>query len=82
MPKVFDAFPKNTTCPLCNTGKQGKCVLVTIAGTADGNLHNAHPVHTDCILNEAITWSVKDSVMMFRTNDWCYKPEAGYRPCN
>lgn len=36
-------------CPLCGTAKEGKIVLVPIAGTFEGNLAQAREIHVECI---------------------------------
>lgn len=49
--RIFDEFPKNDKCPICKTGKAGKCVLIAIDGTnKDGGMtHQAKIVHLECV---------------------------------
>lgn len=47
--RTFKNFPKEAICPICNTSKQGECVLIGIEGTKDGNNIEAKPFHLDCI---------------------------------
>ena len=52
--KVFQQFPsENATCPVCGTGKKGKCVLVPIDGTDKDGLCEAQPFHFKCFLGVA-----------------------------
>ena len=48
MPRTFEQFPEDVTCPVCQTNDQGQCVLVQIDGTGDGNIAEAVPVHLAC----------------------------------
>lgn len=36
-------------CPVCNSGKDGEVVLITIDNTIKGNIAEAIPVHLDCL---------------------------------
>ena len=38
-------------CVVCNTKKEGKVVLIPIAGTKDGNIVEATQVHLECLGN-------------------------------
>jgi hypothetical protein len=50
--RTFDHFPENATCPICGKSDDGKCTLIPIAGTQDGNNMQAAPVHVDCLLSD------------------------------
>ena len=49
--KVFKKMSVETkqACPVCNTLEQKPVVLVSIAGTEDGNITEAVQVHLDCL---------------------------------
>lgn len=46
---IFEKFPKDNKCPICNTNKNGKCILIPVWGTQDGNNIEAEIFHLDCI---------------------------------
>ena len=48
--KVFDGWPDDEVCPICNTSSQEKCVLAVMDGTGDGNICQAMPVHLGCVV--------------------------------
>lgn len=47
--RFFENFPKDSTCPVCNTNKRGKCFLMPVQGTSDGSICEGQPVHMDCL---------------------------------
>lgn len=47
--KIFEEFPDQVRCILCDTNKKGKCILIPICGEQDGFNVEAAPVHLDCI---------------------------------
>jgi hypothetical protein len=47
-PRTFARFPADSTCPICGTTDEGETVLVPIAGTLDGNISEARPMHMAC----------------------------------
>ncbi|RMG79791.1 MAG: hypothetical protein D6707_07535 [Bacteroidetes bacterium] len=46
---MFEHFNQTTNCPICNTNKDGKAVLIPIEGTEDDGIMEAMQVHLDCI---------------------------------
>lgn len=36
-------------CAICNTSKEGECILIPIDGTDMDNICEAAPIHLDCI---------------------------------
>jgi len=47
-------------CPICGTNKVQKVVLVSIAGTQDGNIIQAEQIHLDCI---NLIWDKQNKIM-------------------
>lgn len=47
-PRFFKHFPKKDTCIICGTNDDKKCVLIGIAGTEEGKIQQAVPIHFDC----------------------------------
>lgn len=47
--KTFEHFPESAKCPICKTNDDKKCCLIHIDGTAEGNICQAQPVHTECL---------------------------------
>ena len=48
--RVFEHFPvDNAVCPICHKNHDAACVLLPVAGTADGNIMEAQPTHKLCI---------------------------------
>ena len=63
--RVFDkgSWTGDITCPVCNTQKEGKVVLIpTEEGIASGEMTiEAHQVHLDCLLEHARIVEVEDN---------------------
>lgn len=49
--RTFDHFPEQSVCPLCGKNTDDPAVLVEIAGTSDGSICQASPVHLWCLSN-------------------------------
>ena len=49
MIRTFENFPKEATCPICDTSKNEETMLVGITGTEDGGNVEASPIHTGCL---------------------------------
>jgi len=47
-PRTFDHFPEKAICPICQSNDDGVTVLVPIAGTEEGSIVEAKPVHLEC----------------------------------
>ena len=52
---TFDNFPQDRRCPICGTADERPGVLVTDADEAVSGItrHVAHPVHLDCLVENA-----------------------------
>lgn len=50
MSRIFEHFPKQIKCPICDTNKDKPAVLIPISGTQEGNNIQAITVHHDCII--------------------------------
>ena len=48
---IFDHFPSDQLCVLCESGDDSPCVLVPLDGVGDGRILEARPVHVDCLLD-------------------------------
>ena len=48
-------------CPICNTDKVGKIVLIGVAGTEDDNNMEAEQFHLDCL---CLTYNKKYDVIL------------------
>lgn len=46
--RIFEHFPKEKECPICNSNHDSECWLMAVDGTEDGNVVEATPVHVDC----------------------------------
>ena len=53
--KIFENFNESGKCHICGTNKPGKCVLIPLDNTEDGNNEQAIQVHLDCIALRAKT---------------------------
>ena len=49
--RIFEHFPPDSICPICNTGEDRPCFLLEIHGTGDGSISEAQPAHVDCMDN-------------------------------
>jgi len=49
-PHVFEHFPKDEKCPICNTNEDGECLLIQIDYTAEGNISEAALIHLWCAI--------------------------------
>ena len=49
-PRIFEHFPKTSTCPICKTNSDEKCVLIPITGTEEDGIVQAQPFHLSCAL--------------------------------
>ena len=56
--RYFKKFPKDSTCPICQTNDQDYCVLLGIDGTAEGGLEEGKPVHLHCALAKRYSGNV------------------------
>ena len=45
---IFEHFPEENECPICNSNHDSECWLMIIDGTEDGGIAQAQPVHVDC----------------------------------
>jgi hypothetical protein len=48
--KLFEHFPENAKCPVCDTNEDKECFLIPIDDTEKGNICEAAPTHADCIM--------------------------------
>jgi hypothetical protein len=46
--RIFEHFPTEKECPICNSNYDSKCWLMVIDGTEEGSICEATPVHVDC----------------------------------
>lgn len=64
--RLFDKFPEERTCPVCNSNEVGKCFLIPIHGTGEGYNYEAQPVHYRC-LNDIV-----DRMFLEREGNFIY----------
>jgi len=48
MLRVFEHFPHESECPICNSNHDSACWLMEIDGTAHDRIVEAAPVHVEC----------------------------------
>ncbi len=51
MKKTFKYFPEDMTCPLCGTSENKEYCLIRIDNTGRGNICEAQPMHTECLMD-------------------------------
>lgn len=54
-------------CVVCNTKKEGKVVLIPIAGTQEGNIVEATQVHLECLGN--LIYYPEHNIIALETNN-------------
>ena len=47
--KIFEHFPDDQTCLICNTNEDKECALIEVDGTSDGRICELIPIHIECI---------------------------------
>lgn len=50
---TFDKFPQDRRCPICGTADERPCMLVTDSDKGRAGCSEAHPVHLDCLVDNA-----------------------------
>ena len=64
--REFASFPATAVCPLCGTSENSPSVLMPIAGTENGKLCEAAPVHSACMLDTtAYFWLDRNAGCVF-----------------
>ena len=48
--RLFDHFPEDSICPVCNSNEVGKCFLMPVHGTGERLIYEAIPVHYRCLI--------------------------------
>ena len=46
---IFDTFPEEFICPICETSENKKSFLLPIVGTDEGGNSKAQPFHIECV---------------------------------
>ena len=60
---VFNQMNKKGKCPICNTSRNSKAVLIGILGTEDGGNIQAEQFHLDCI---DLSYQKEDGILFQR----------------
>lgn len=66
-PRTFKHFPKDATCPVCQTSDDGECVPIPIDGTQRDGIAEGIPVHLWCVV--ANRYAKGDGVLYRRADD-------------
>lgn len=61
--RTFESFPPDTICVICKTNTNKECTLITIDGTAEGNIAEATPVHVDCLKRDGYRYNPEHKII-------------------